>query len=198
MGRMGYKRQKKGVNKAAVAVICIAVAAAFILACIFVLIPQIERAQYKLEYAELIEKYAAQYGIDPYFVAAVIHTESGFDPEAISSAGAMGLMQIMPETGEWIAGKLGVEDFTADDLLNPETNIEMGCWYLQFLQERFDTLPVIMAAYNAGHNKVKEWLQDPQYSDGTNLTNIPYEETDNYVKKVTKAYEKYKELYELG
>lgn len=198
MGRMDYKR-RKGVNKAVVAVICIAVAAVVVLACIFVLMPQIERNQYKLEYTDLIEKYSDRYGLDPYFVAAIIHTESGFDPEAVSGAGAMGLMQVVPETGEWIAGKLGLENFTANDLLNPETNIEMGCWYLQFLQERFDTLPVIMAAYNAGHNKVKEWLADPQYSDdGTNLTNIPYGETDNYVKKVTKAYEKYKELYELG
>ena len=197
MGRVGTRRPR-GANRTVVAVICIVVAVALVLTCIFVLMPQIERQQYKLEYAGLIEQYACQYGLVPYFVAAIIHTESGFVPEAVSGAGAIGLMQIMPETGEWIAGKLGLENFSSDNLLDPETNIEMGCWYLQFLQERFDTLPVMMAAYNAGHNKVKEWLADPQYSDGTNLTNIPYGETDNYVKKVTKAYEKYKELYELG
>ena len=197
MGKVGYRRQGRG-KKTAIAVICITAAVIIGLVCIFALMPELEKSQYRLEYEDLIERYAGEYGLDPDFVAAIIHTESGFDPEAGSGAGAMGLMQIMPETGEWIAGKLGSEGFTANDLLDPETNIEMGCWYLQFLQERFDSLPVIMAAYNAGHNRVMEWLDDPQYSDGTNLTNIPYEETDHYVKKVTKAYEKYKELYELG
>lgn len=199
MGRT-KARGKKSNTKRIVAICVVAVLIAAIVMGIFVFMPQIEKSQYELEYQELIERYAAEYNLDPYFVAAVIHTESGFDPEAVSGAGAIGLMQIMPETGEWIAGKLGKENFSIEELKTPETNIEMGSWYLQFLMERFEgNLPVIMAAYNAGHNRVREWLDDVQYSsDGKNLDSIPYNETDNYVKKVTNAYEKYKELYELG
>ncbi len=188
-----------GNRKALIAVVVVAAIAVLAVVGVFVVMPEMDRNKYKLEYKELIEQYAAEYSLDPYFVAAVIHTESGFDAEAVSNVGAIGLMQVMPETGEWIAGKLKMEDFKTDDLYDPETNIKMGCWYLNFLDERFDSLPVMMAAYNAGHNKVKEWLADPQYSqDGKTLTKIPYEQTDNYVKKVTKAYEKYKEYYELG
>jgi len=199
MRRAGNRNYRGGNKKALIAVVVAAVVVVAVVLGVFVAMPELEKKQYKLEYKDLIETYSAEYNLDPYFVAAVIHTESGFDPEAVSSAGAIGLMQIMPETGEWIAGKLKIENFSTDMLHDPEANIEMGCWYLSFLKERFDALPEIMAAYNAGHNKVKEWLEDPQYSqDGKTLTNIPYGQTDNYVKKVTKAYEKYKEYYELG
>ncbi|MEG2881464.1 MAG: lytic transglycosylase domain-containing protein [Christensenella sp.] len=193
--------KRRGNSKKAIIFVCVAaVIAAAIIIGAFVVLPALERQQYNLEYKDLIEQYSAKYNIDPYFTAAVIHTESGFDAEAVSEAGAIGLMQIMPETGEWIAGKLGNAEFKTQDLHDPSTNIEMGCWYLQFLSERFDNnLPVMMAAYNAGHNKVREWLEDAKYSqDGKTLTEIPYEQTENYVKKVTKAYEKYKEFYELG
>lgn len=199
MGRTASRSYHGGNKKAVIAIIIVAVIAVVAVLGVFVIMPELEKKQYNLEYKDLIEKYSAQYDLDPYFVAAIIHTESGFDPEAVSKVGAIGLMQIMPETGDWIAGKLGKENFTSNDLYDPQTNIEMGCWYLDFLEERFDSLPVMMAAYNAGHNKVKEWLGDPQYSqDGKTLTSIPYDQTDNYVKKVTKAYEKYKEYYELG
>lgn len=199
MGKTGSRSHRGGNKKALIAVIVVAAIAVVAVLGIFVVMPELEKRQYTLDYKELIEKYSAEYKLDPYFVAAIIHTESGFDPDAVSKVGAIGLMQIMPETGEWIAGKLKKENFKTDALYDPETNIEMGCWYLNFLQERFDSLPVMMAAYNAGHNKVKEWLADLQYSqDGKTLTSIPYEQTDNYVKKVTKAYEKYKEYFELG
>lgn len=151
---------------------------------------------YPLEYMEEIAKYATENGLDPYFVAAVIYTESGFDPEAVSRVGAMGLMQVMPETGEWIAPKLGVDNFTADDLFDPETNIQFGCWYLGFLNERFDGKEqLILAGYNAGQGRVDEWLADSSVSDGEVLTDIPFKETDDYVKKVDKAAEKYREEY---
>ena len=194
-------RKESNTGKKIVLIVVIAIVAVCVVLGALYLTGNLEtKADYPLEYEDLIVQYSNEYGLDPYFVAAVIRTESDFDPEAVSGAGAMGLMQIMPETGEWIAGKLGIEGFQNDMLLDPQTAIKMGCWYLNFLDERFEgNLPIVMAAYNAGHNRVREWLDNPEYSsDGKQLENIPYEETDNYVKKVTKAYEKYKEYYEMG
>jgi soluble lytic murein transglycosylase len=154
----------------------------------------LERRACKLTYATLIGKYAARYALDPYLVAAVIHIESGNDPTALSKSGAIGLMQVMPETGGWIAQKLSMDDFSEDMLCDPETNIAFGCWYLHFLLERYDT-PVAIAAYNAGQGTVDKWLADVSVTQDGALVNIPYPETANYVKKVTHAYEKYRQLY---
>lgn len=156
---------------------------------------KMEKRVYSLSYGELIEKYAGQYDLDPYLVAAVIHVESGNCPDAVSGVGAVGLMQVMPSTGAWIAGKLNIE-FEEEDLKDPETNIEMGCWYLRFLFDRFAEKDTVIAAYNAGHNRIAQWLADERYSeDGDNLFHIPYEETRNYVERVQRAYDKYKRLY---
>ena len=162
--------------------------------------PYVEKMIYPLAYEETILKYAEQYDLDPYFVAAIINTESSFDPESVSARGAIGLMQIMPETGQWIADKIGMEDFQESQLTDPEVNIQMGCWYLHFLWEMFDgNIENIAASYNAGQNRVKDWLTDPEISkDGENLHDIPYEETHNYVNKVKEAYEKYQELYDIS
>ena len=150
---------------------------------------------YKLTYKDEIVRYAKKYDLDPYLVSSVIHVESSNRAEAVSSVGALGLMQIMPDTGEWIADKLGVEH-DLENLKLPETNIEFGCWYLNFLCERFPVQDTVLAAYNAGHNAAARWLNDPDYSkDGQNLTTIPYKETKNYVEKVNKAYSKYKKLF---
>lgn len=189
-----HKKTKKAL---AIALVCI-IAALAVLALLYLKTDMFEsKSDYPLAYEDLIEQYSAEYGLDPYLVAAVIYVESGFDPEAVSRVGAQGLMQVMPETGEWIAGKLHVE--SPPNLLDPETNISMGTWYLNFLDERFGhDQDMVLAAYNAGHGRVAEWLENPQYSDGTVLTNIPYKETENYVKKVNHAYEKYKEYHEIG
>ncbi|MEG0835128.1 MAG: lytic transglycosylase domain-containing protein [Christensenellaceae bacterium] len=192
---MTTKKNKKTVL---IVVVCILIIAA-VIGGFFAYDKLFGKSQYPLEYKDLIVEYAQKYDLDPYFVAAIIHTESGYDKDAVSSAGAVGLMQIMPETADWIAGKLDIENFDVQTMRDPQTNIEFGCWYLNFLKEKFDeNLPVMMAAYNAGHNRVQDWLENPQYSDGKNLTDIPIEAADNYVKKVTKAYDKYKEYYEIG
>ena len=157
---------------------------------------ELERRTYKLDYQTLIEKYADQYALDPYLVCAVIHCESGNRPSVRSSAGAVGLMQVMPDTGKWIAEKLGMEDFEENMLENPEINIQMGCWYLNFLDGKFSgNVKHMLAAYNAGHNNVDKWLNDPALSANGQLTEIPFPQTDRYVKKVQNAYEKYKTLY---
>jgi len=156
---------------------------------------KIEKQTYKLTYETLIKKYSQEYDLDPYLVAAVIHVESGNRKDVASNKGAIGLMQIMPETGEWIAGKLK-RGFSIDYLKDPETNIEFGCWYLRFLCDRFSEMDTVIAAYNAGHNKVAKWLDDSQYSDdGASLATIPIVEAKQYVQKVVKANEKYKKIY---
>ena len=155
---------------------------------------------YPLEYEELIVKYAEEKDLEPELVCAIIATESRFNPEAKSSKGAIGLMQLMPDTGEWISGKLKLGDFAEDDLKDPEISIRMGTWYVGFLEERFDgERDTVIAAYNAGHGKVDKWLGEAQYSaDGRTLDVIPYKETKNYVKKVNLAYEIYKTFYKIG
>lgn len=156
---------------------------------------QLEQRVYPLAYEDLITQYAAQYGLDPARVAAVIYCESSFRPEALSSAGAIGLMQIMPSTGEWIAQKLG-ETYDVQRLYDPETNIRYGCWYLNYLGERFDgDLIKVTAAYHAGGGRVDEWLQSAENSpDGRTLENIPSQVTGAYVKNVSRMLEKYKEI----
>ena len=103
---------------------------------------------------------AQNYDIDPLLVYAVIKAESNFDVNAVSNAGAMGLMQIMPETYEWLASKEGITDVSQEDLLNPEINIKYGCMFLSILLERYPQLSSAVAAYNAGFGNVDNWLED--------------------------------------
>lgn len=157
-----------------------------------------EKARYRLEYRDLIESYAYERGLDPAFVAAVIYNESRFDPEAVSRVGARGLMQIMEETGQWIAEKLDETDgYTFDRMFTPETNIRFGTWYLAFLAREFDGDIVKMAAgYHAGQGAVRSWLNNPEYSaDGVTLDHIPYPDTEQYVQRVVNAYAIYTRHY---
>lgn len=187
--------RKKRASKILLVVIIVLIVLAALIA-ISLSYDSIMKLQYPLEYEDIIVDYSEYYGLDPYFVCAVIDTESSFDVNANSRVGAQGLMQLMPETADWIAGKLGLDSYDAYDA---ETNIAFGCWYLDYLFDNFSSKEVVLAAYNAGPNKVKQWLDDPQYSsDGVYLNNIPYEETENYVNKVLNAYEKYVELYEIN
>ena len=159
---------------------------------------QAEKTVYPLAYRAEIENSAAGYGLDPARVAAVIFCESSFRPEVVSPAGARGLMQIMPDTGKWIAGKLGEKkDFTEDALLDPVTSIRYGCWYLNYLDGRFDgDLTKATAAYHAGEGRVEQWLKNEEYSpDGQTLSVIPIDATRAYVRRVRDAYAKYKEIY---
>ena len=150
---------------------------------------------YPMEYEAEVRRACEKYDLDPCLVFAVIRTESFFTPDAVSGAGAQGLMQIMPETGEWIAWRQGKE-YDESRIFEPDYNIDLGCWLLSFLLEKYNgDVELAAAAYNAGHSAVNRWLDDPKYYDGKNLT-IPYEETENYVKKVKDAYEKYQFLRE--
>ena len=180
-----------------VRIIALIVMLAIIIVAAFWINRILEKHTYKLLYVEQIKANAEACGLDPFFVAAVIYCESGYDKDAVSPVGAVGLMQIMPDTGAWIAEKLEMEGYCDQQLHDPETNIKMGCWYLQYLTERFGGIRKhVLAAYNAGPNNVSKWLMDAAYSTEGNLTQIPFEETRNFVERVMRAYEKYRELYE--
>ena len=158
-----------------------------------------ERAQHPLYYEGWIRQYAAEQGIDPALVSAIILCESSFDPQATSRLDARGLMQTMEDTAEWIAHKLDEDDetYSFDRLFDPETSIRFGCWYLGYLSRRFDgDLKKIVCAYHAGQGNVDSWLKNPAYSsDGVTLDTIPYENTAHYAGRVLRAVEVYRKYY---
>lgn len=156
-------------------------------------------AAHPVHYASLVEAAALENGLEEAHIYAVLLCESSFRPQAVSSAGAMGLMQIMPDTGLWLAGKFGEEDIFADEMLfEPETNIKYGCWFLGWLSRRYGgDLETVSAAYHAGSGNVDKWLADPAFSaDGLSLDTTPYPSTNSYMEKVRSAYEVYKEKLE--
>lgn len=127
--------------------------------------------------------------VDPFLVAAVIREESTFNPGAVSRTGAVGLMQIMPSTGRYIAERLGRKDFKRDDLLDPETNIRFGAWYLGHLARMFDgrVVPTV-AGYNAGPGAASRWLESLPADTDVFIESIPYPETRAYAKRVLSSY----------
>ena len=152
---------------------------------------------YPVPYRGYIEEYGEKYLIDPLFIAAVIQTESSFDPRAISSKGARGLMQLMPATAEWVADMIGVSLFEQDDLFDPRLNIEFGTWYLSNLQQQFGSnKAVILAAYNGGRTNTARWLEQNIW-DGRESTieQIPYLETRQFIQRALTAYRRYHEIY---
>lgn len=150
---------------------------------------------YPLEYRELITGASQRYSIDPYLVSAIIYEESKFNPSSVSEAGAIGLMQIMPNTGVWIAKKQG-RQFTVNDLYNPEANIDMGCWYFNLLRAKYKDEKLALAAYNSGDKNVDRWLESGDHSTVDEMVaKIPYGETRMYVQKVLKTKEKYEKNY---
>ena len=132
--------------------------------------------------------YAKEYNLDHALVLAVIKTESNFDPNARSHKDAIGLMQITEETLKWAMMREGKNAvFTAKDLYTPKVNIKYGCLILSLLIEEFQDRDTALAAYNAGRANVLKWLKDSRYSkDGIALYNTPYEETNDYIKKVNR------------
>ena len=154
-------------------------------------------SRYPMTYAPEIRAAAAEFSLDPAYVASVVLAESSFDAEAVSSVGAIGLMQIMPATGEWIAGKLEDEPFDVQRLYQPEVNLRYGCWYLRFLLDRYDEdMYTASTAYHQGQGRVDQWLEDPEYSeDGRTLTAISSAVTDTYVNRIMESYAHYQELY---
>jgi peptidoglycan lytic transglycosylase len=148
-----------------------------------------------LRHEDIIRQQAREKNLDPALVAAVIYGESKFR-DRTSSAGAKGLMQILPETADFVARKSGGTEFVHGDLANPQINISYGCWYLRYLLQRYDGNEVAaVAAYNAGHARVDRW-------GGANLTieDIRFSETEEYTREVLDKRDEYADRYpdELG
>lgn len=123
-------------------------------------------------------------------VLAVIRTESDFYPEAVSNAGACGLMQLMPETFAFLQKEKFNEELHDGAIFDPETNIRYGVYYLSYLYKRFDSWKIALAAYNAGEGRVADWLRDD-----ADLSDIPFPETKRYVRAVLDAYRTYRDIY---
>ena len=151
-----------------------------------------------ITYQSLIERYAAEYNLRPAFVAAIIRNESSFRTDAESSVGARGLMQLMPDTAEWIAGKIGDSNYSFDHLYDAETNIRYGCWYLNYLSKLFRGDAVLVSsAYHAGQTTVTRWLSDKSISsDGVTIPvdKLPDGPTKQYAGRVTTSYGIYEAL----
>ena len=153
------------------------------------------RQIYPQKYSEYVEKYAEEYDIDSLLVYAIIKAESNFKPEVVSKSNAVGLMQLMDATAEDTANKLGME-YNSEDLTDPEINIRLGTKYFSSWYETYKNIPIALTAYNAGSGNVDKWIQeDVISSDGTDIENVPFRETNNYVRKILRDYEIYKDIY---
>ncbi|MBE3578237.1 MAG: lytic transglycosylase domain-containing protein [Limnochordales bacterium] len=153
---------------------------------------------YPLTYAEVVDRYAREYSIDPFLIMAMIRVESSFKPQSISPRGAVGLMQVMPATAQDMAARIGIEEFDPEhDLLEPETNIRIGVCYLADLVREFGPrTAVVLAAYNAGRGTVRRWLEQEIWDgDPGGLARVPYDETRRYVARVLTTVRWYYRIY---
>lgn len=176
----------------AVFIILLAVGAVFLFRFI---IDQYDRMTHPLGYSEYVEGYATLYGVPSDIIYAVIRTESSFEENALSPKGAVGLMQITPDTFTWLMTKTG-EIHGPEKLYIPQINIKYGVFFLSYLYGEFNSWETVYAAYNAGMSRVKGWLDDPAITEQGRLVNIPFEETENYIKRVEHAAENYRRLYQ--
>ena len=150
---------------------------------------------YIKEYEEYVEKYSNEYEMDSNLIFAIIKAESNFDQEAVSNKEAKGLMQLMYPTAIDVAKILDLE-INEEKVLDPEYNIMLGTKYISMLFNKYQNVALALAAYNAGSGNVDKWIAEGTINaDGNNIENIPYKETNNYVRKILRDYEIYKEIY---
>lgn len=149
----------------------------------------VRKAVYPLRYEETIRQASRENGLEPTFVAGVIYAESRFRPDAESSQDAYGLMQMLPDTAEFVQRRSGIEG----DFRDPRTNIRLGTWYLGYLDGRYrGNERLMLAAYNSGEGTVDGWISN----DGFDIAeDIPFKETREYVERSLEARQKYEELY---
>jgi soluble lytic murein transglycosylase len=161
--------------------------------------PEVLRIIFPIDYWPLITKYSKQNGLDPYLVAALMAQESTFTAEIRSSANAYGLMQIIPATGSRYARKVGIRNFSTRMLTNPETNIRLGTEYFKDLMARFGAAHYALAGYNAGEGRVQQWLNERGELPADEFTDdIPFNETQLYVKRILGTADDYRRLYGGG
>ena len=152
---------------------------------------------YPTKYSEYVYKYSEENSVDPLLTFAIIKAESNFNENAVSNSGAIGLMQLVETTAKEITEKDLNEEFSIDMLYNPEYNIKIGtAYYAKLLKKYNGNLGISLAAYNAGIGKVDDWIRNGTIKeDGSDIENIPYKETNNYVRKILRDYEIYKDIY---
>jgi soluble lytic murein transglycosylase len=149
----------------------------------------LDRIRYPLRYEQIVRGHAKNYDLDPALLAAVIYQESKFRADAKSSSGAIGLMQLRPETAEGIAIRTGGARFRVSDLYNPEINVRYGSWYLRHLLDKYGDEKDALAAYNAGQRNVDEWRAEGK--------GIQFPETRAYVDRVEHLKHVYAHAYDL-
>ncbi len=163
--------------------------------------PHLEDVLYPRDYAAIVEEEARLYGIPSNLIYAVIHTESGFDADAVSHAGACGLMQLMPDTFLWLSHDMLGESYTDKQIFDPRINIHCGVYHLSRLYRRYGDWITALAAYNAGDGRVNSWLEDPSMVDARGFLiadQIPITETRNYVSRIQKAFAVYESQIPSG
>lgn len=155
---------------------------------------------YPQKYAELVNQYAEENDLDPLLVFAIIKAESNFDEDVVSNSGAVGLMQLMESTAQEMADDLAIEIPTKEALFDPELNIQIGTYYFAYLLGIYEgNIYLALTAYNAGIGNVNTWIEEGTIrEDGSDIENIPYKETNNYVRKIVRDYRIYQDLYERG
>lgn len=207
MTRRKSKRRRKNKNSGAksffslLPLILIGAIAGFML--IKWSIVEIKEFRYSLPYEDYVVRYCEEYEIDPLFIYAMMKQESNFDPEAVSIDDARGLLQLTEETYDWVKSRMRAEGSvflgdtgTFEDMFDPQTNIRYSVWLTAYLFDTFGNEETVVAAYHAGLNITKQWLESAEYSaDGKTLDIIPYPDTRYHVKKVMGYYKEYKELY---
>lgn len=151
---------------------------------------------YPKKYSYEVEKYAKEYNVDENLIYAVIKAESNFDENAISRKNAKGLMQLMYDTATEIAKTINLE-IDEKKILEPDNNINIGTKYLSILISKYQNIEVALAAYNAGSGNVDSWIANGTIkADGSDIENVPFKETNNYVRKILRDYKIYKKLGE--
>lgn len=150
---------------------------------------------YPMKYNQVIKEFSAYYKVESALIASVVNVESSFREGVVSSKGAVGLMQLLPSTAEWLSGQMG-EVFEEEKLKEAKYNLKLGSFYLAYLVDYFGDKKLAVCAYNAGQGNVSAWLKDERYSkDGKTLNKIPFKETNDYLGKVLKNYKYYKNRY---
>ena len=158
----------------------------------------IQKIIYKKDYKEYVQKYAQEYNVDENLIYALIKAESNFNSNAKSSKDAIGLMQLMESTAQDVCKKTDLQissDELSEKLLEPDININIGTKYLSILIQKYGNIEIAITAYNAGIGTVDNWIEKGIInSDGSNVENIPYKETNNYVRKILRDYKIYTNL----
>ena len=180
------------------AIMLLLLLAAFLVIILYNSVLLVLKTVYPVSYSAQVEQSAQEYGVDVSLVYALIEAESDFNKDAVSSVGAKGLTQILPETFKWLQGKTG-ESLSEDALFEPEVSVKYGTYLLSILQNEFGNTEAAVAAYHAGIGKVHQWLENPEYSDdGVTLKYIPYDDTRAYVDKLMRTRDIYVNLYNLN